>query len=69
MPCGASNLRALYDPHGHIHFHKDPFLLLDTGVQVVSCLTILGMAFERFVLVCYPTRTENYLNNRIRVAL
>ncbi len=69
MPCGASKLRAFNDNFGHIPHDLDPFLLLDSGVQIVSCLTIFGMAYERFVLVCYPTRVNTYLNNRIRLSL
>ena len=49
--------------------HRDPRLLFDLGAQVGNSLIILGMAYERYILVCWASDVKTILTRTRRFAL
>ncbi len=52
-----------------VNNHKDPKLLFDLAPQMSNSMIILGMAFERYILVCYAKEAKKFLNRSKRSAL
>ena len=49
--------------------HFDPKLLFDLAPQITSSLIILGMSFERYILVCYARDAKRILKKPRRLVI
>ena len=47
--------------------HRDPRLMFDMGPQFSSCLVILGMSFERYIMVCFASQAKTVLTKTRRI--
>ncbi len=52
-----------------LYKHYDPRLFIDMGPHVSNCLIILGMAYERYILVCFPSAAKTILSRKRRIIL
>ena len=53
----------------HLYEHYDPRLLFDIGPQISNSLIMLGMAYERYILVCFGTDAKAILSRAKRLVL